>query len=80
MKIGVDQPILGKALQRRHVNNAAEGLRSAEPEIVEQDHDHVRCSLWGLDLEQRRRRGLANVKLGDRRVIWLRQWQHGTVD
>jgi hypothetical protein len=80
MKIVVDQPVLREALQRRHINHSAEGLGSAEAEVVEQDHDHVGRTLRHLNLEQRRCRGLANVELRDRRVFWFRQRQRRTVD
>jgi len=75
MKIVVDQTILGELLQRWHLDHAAEGLRRTVSKIVEQDHKDIGGTLRCFDLEPRRRRGLASVDLGDRRVGRLGEWQ-----
>ena len=77
----VAQAAFGKALEGRHVDRPAEASRIAEPEIVHQDEDDVGCARpfgW-LQLEARRRRGLACIDFGDRRMLWLRQGQNRTV-
>jgi hypothetical protein len=71
MKIVVDHPILSEALKRWHVYHTAEGLRSAEPEIIEQDHNHVGCARRRFNLEQRRRGGFAHVDFSDGRISWF---------
>ena len=53
----VAEPFVGEPLQRRHVHRATERARVAEADVVEQDHQHVRCS--GRRAEHRR-----NFRLG----------------
>ena len=79
--VGVAQAAFGEALEGRHVDRPAKASRVAEPEIVHQDEDDVGCARpfgW-LQLEARRRRGLACIDFGDRRMLWLGQRQHGSI-
>ena len=77
----VAQAALGEALEGRHVDRSAEAARVAEPHVVDQDEDDVRCSraLGWFQLEARRRRGLACVDFGDRRMLWLGKRQNRAV-
>src|SRR3712207_8268383 len=42
---GVREPALGEALDGRHPTGTAERRRGAEPDVVEQDEQHVRRAL-----------------------------------
>ena len=77
----VAQAAVGEALEGRHVDRPAEASRVAEPEIVHQDEDDVGCARpfgW-FQLEARRRRGLACIDFGDRRMLWLGKRQNRAV-
>ena len=77
----VAQAALGEALQGRHVDRAAKASRVTEPEIVHQDEDDVRRARpfgW-LQLEARRRRGLACIDFCDGRILRLGKRQNRAV-
>ena len=81
VEVVVAQAALGEALERRHVDRPAKTSRVAEPEIVHQDEDDVGCARpfgW-LQLEARRRRGLACIDFRDRRMLWLGKRQNRAV-
>ena len=75
----VAQPLLRQAIGGRHVHRPAESARDAEAHVVDQDEQHVGRALGRLHLEARRRRGVADVELRDRRIARLRDRQHGAV-
>ena len=79
VEIVVAQSVLRQAIERRRGDRAAEGIRRAEAEVVDQ-HDHdIGRALGRLHLEARRRRRLACVELGVEWPLGLLDRQDGTV-
>ena len=79
--VGVAQATIGETLEGWHCDRPAKASRVAEPEIVHQDEDDVRRArpLGWLQLEARRRRGLACIDFCDRRMLWFWKRQNRAV-
>ena len=61
----VGQPTTLQALRHRHPHRATERTRRAEPDIVQQDHENIRCALrrqQRLDRRERRIRVLRVIR------------------
>ena len=52
----------------------------AEADVVDQEDDHVWRALGRLDLETRRRLGVAGIELGFVWIVRLRDRQHRSID
>ena len=63
-----------------HLDPAAERAGLAKPEIVEQDHDHIRRLRRRSHFESGWRRGLARVQFPAGRIGWVRDGQHLPID
>ena len=70
----VAQPVRGETLGGRHAHRSAESTGHAEAHVVHEDDEHVRRSCGRLDLEARRRCGIAGVEHCAVRVVLVRGW------
>ncbi len=71
---------LGELVHGRRADGTAERAGPAEADVVDQ-HDHdIGRSLGRLDLEARRRLGVARVELGVGRSLGLRDRQHRAIE
>ena len=64
VELVVAQAVVGERLDRRHVDRPAECARLAEAHVVDEDDQHIRRALRRLNLEARRRLGVARVEFG----------------
>jgi hypothetical protein len=61
----VAQPAGGEAVDGRRLDVAAEAAQLPEPQVVEHDHQHVRCALRGMGAGRERWRRLGDREHGD---------------
>ncbi len=72
VELVVAQAPAGQVVRCRHTHRPAKGARHAEAHVVDEHDEHVRRSRGSLDLEARRRGGVAGVEHRAARVVRLR--------
>ena len=71
VELVVAQSLAGEAVGIRHAHRPTEGARHAEAHVVHEDDEHVGRTRGSLDLEARRRLGVAGVEHRAVRVVRL---------
>jgi hypothetical protein len=61
MEVVVAQPLIGKALQGRHVDRPPICPRLAEAHVIEEDNEYIRGIFGCLDLELRGRCSVPDI-------------------
>ncbi len=70
MEVVEVDPLVGNLLECRGAYGPTELAGASEAEIIDQDHDYVRCTLRCLHLETRWRRRIAHVQFDVLRRLW----------
>ncbi len=79
MKVVVAEACGCELFRGRHFAGSTKRTRLSEADVVEQNTDHVRPSLWGFDLKTWRRFDVARVKLRNGWRLRLGNRQHRAV-
>src|SRR6266566_3779319 len=80
MKIIITQASCRQLVECRHFARTAECAWLSEADVVEQNDDYVRRSLWSFHFKARRRLGIAGVKFRDRWRLRLGDREHGPIN